>query len=486
MSKPEPTPRRPLLSMGIGRFAGEAPVQEWAVKGPKEEGGILPASAPILFVGQGSVGKTRAAFELGLKIAAYDGIGPAPKWMGQDIATVGVSVVLTYEEATDSIHRSIKKMADEAGIDPSVVDRRMLVKSYQDVDVEPLPLVANDPQIRQPVKTREYDELTREMREIVSQIGKIGCIIIDNAGTAFAADGNDYQSANQVMKWIQRWSAEFGALVIVIAHTNKGALKFETDNPSTNELLAAAMGSTGWVSAVRLAIMMWKISAEGEADIAKSLDDEEFEPGVTEGRYIRARVVKANVDDAYTGTLTLRRAGGTLEDVSAPMKSAKRAKVTEEMTSFAAAVGRCWTRGTHLQKSGNSGVFELRSSMGAPFDRMSKAALASLTERTIREGLVRLEPVAPGAKATRGNWLFDATGQGRRQVHLECMRRLMGKAYKAKVAVRTDNIEAWRGLLEAPMRDMPVDALAEALDELAQGASVRVEDGVVVVFPDLK
>lgn len=480
MSNEKQPPRRSLRDMGIGRFAGPAPVQEWAVKGPTEQGGLLPAAAPILFVGQGSVGKTRSAFELCLKIAA-NGEGRSFTWMGQEIATSGVSVVLTYEEATDSIHRSIKKMAEAADIDPAVVDRRMMVKSYQDVDVVPMPLVAIDHQTKQPQKTKEYDELTRELREIRAEMGPIGCIVIDNVGTAFAADGNDYQSANQVMKWIQRWSAEFGALVIVVAHTNKGALKFESDNPSTNELLAATMGSTGWVSAVRLAIVMWKISQEGEAQIAASLGDDEFQPGVTEGRYIRARVVKANVDDAYTGTFTLRRAGGTLEDVGTQAKAGKAAEMNEEIADFAAAVGRLWTRQTPVQKSGTNGVFERRGALGDRFVNMPKSALAALADRALAAGALRLEATCPGVEKSRGAWLFDTTGRGRREAHLDAFRKARRAADKAKVAFKTSNVADWRRFLDAHMAGLSDVELLEAIAELSDARHLTISDAYIVI-----
>lgn len=462
--KVKEAPRRSLLSMGIGRFAEPAPVQEWAVLGPEKEGGLLPAANPILVVGQGSVGKTRAAFELGLKIASYDGIGEAPTWMGQKIATVGVSVVLTYEEATDSIHRSIKKMADAAGIDPAKVDGRMLVKSYQDMDVDPMPLVTNDPQTRQPTKTKEYDELTRELREIRQQVGEIGCIVIDNVGTAFAVEGNDYQSANQAMKWIQRWSSEFGALVIVVAHTNKGALRFESDNPSSNELLSATMGSTGWVSAVRLAIVMWKMSEEGEAKIAEALGDD-FRPGVDKDRYIRARVVKSNVDDAYTGTITLKRAGGTLEDVSGQTRRAQAAAIDAQVGAFAAAVGRAWAKGIPLQKSGKHGVFEQRGTLGQQFSGMSKSRLTTLVDQAVAANALSVQDM--NAAGDKGRWLFDETGHGRLEVVMQSVKKAINAAGRRHdlPAMHTGNVAVWRQLCGEAVEGLSDQELTVAIVE---------------------
>jgi hypothetical protein len=480
MSNQKPV-RRSLLDMGIARFAGPAPVQHWAVKSPAEEGGLLPAAAPILLVGRGGVGKTSAAVELALKIASWDGAYNAPTWMGQPIAISGVSVILTYEESTDRMHRMIQKMCAAAGVDPILVGNRMIVKSYQDTDVVPMPLVGNDPQTRMPVPTAEYKALTEELRQIRAQVGEIACIVVDNAGTAMAVEGNDYQSANQSMKWLQRWSAEFNALVPLIAHTNKGALQFESDDPSDDELEAAAMGSTGWVSAVRLAMVMWSISEEGEAEIAKSLGDAEFQAGVTRRRYIKARVVKSNVDGAYTGSLTLRRAGGTLEDTTKAVRKGKATEINKTIAEFAAAVGRLWARQTPVQKTGANGVFENKGALGGGFAKSSKSALETLTNQALAAGALRLEATCPGVEKSRGAWLFDTTGRGRREAHLDAFRKARRAADKARVAFKTSNVAEWRRFLDTWMAGLSDDQILEAIAELSDARHLTISDAYILI-----
>jgi hypothetical protein len=476
----KPAPRRCLLDMGIARFAGPAPIQEWAVSSPKEGGGLLPAKEPMLLVGRGGIGKTRAAVELALKIAAPRK-GKDLVWMGQPIIAQGVSIVLTYEESTDRMHRAIQNIAEAAGVSPQEVGDRMIVKSFQDPDIVPMPLVSNNPKTRMPSATPEYLAITAELRVIRERLGEIGCIVVDNAGTALAVEGNDYQSSNQAMKWLQRWSSEFGALVILIAHTNKGALKFESDDPSDDELEAAAMGSTGWVSAVRLAMVMWSISEEGEARIAKSLGDGEFKPGITRRRYIKARTVKSNVDGAYTGCITLRRAGGTLEDVTRETKSALDENMNTEIADFAAAVGRCWTLHTPVQKSGTNGVYEQRSALGGRFAKMSKSALAALTGRAVASGALRLEAVAPGVEGGRGKWLFDCSGRGRREMHLKLFWKAKRVADRARVPFKLGAIGEWRRFLEPCMAGMSDEGLAAAINELEEARHLAVKDGYLIL-----
>lgn len=446
---------------------------------PEEGGGLLPAKEPMLLVGRGGVGKTRAAVELALKIAAPRK-GKDLVWMGQPIIAQGVSVVLTYEESTDRMHRAIQNIADAAGVSPQEVGDRMIVKSFQDPDIVPMPLVSNNAKTRMPSATPEYLAITAELRVIRERLGDIGCIVVDNAGTALAVEGNDYQSSNQAMKWLQRWSSEFGALVILIAHTNKGALKFESDDPSDDVLEAAAMGSTGWVSAVRLAMVMWSISEEGEARIAESLGDEEFKPGISRRRYIKARTVKSNVDGAYTGSITLRRAGGTLEDVTRAIKGARLQEMNTEIADFAAAVGRCWTRQTPVQKSGKNGVFEQRGALGCRFATMSKSALAMLTDRALAIGALRLEPVAPHVEGGRGRWLYDCSGRGRRETHLELFLKAKRASEKARVPFKLGTMGEWRRFLEPCMAGMSDEDLAAAITELEAARHLAVQDGYIV------
>lgn len=461
-ARPKNPARRSLLSMGIGRFAGPAPVQEWAVAAPSEEGGLLPAEAPALFVGPGGVGKTHSSLELALKIAD-NGDGKDHIWMGQKVLAKGVSVFLTWEEATDTLHRDIQDMSAAAGIDPEVVANRMLVKSYQDVDVSPAPLVINNPATRSPDRSPEYNETTKELRQIQAEIGALGCIVIDNVGTAFATEGNDYQSANQALKWIQRWAAEFKCLVIVIAHTNKEALRFETDNPSINELKASVMGSTGWLSAVRLGLMFWGISEESEAKIAKTLEDEGFKPGVSVNRYIKARVIKSNVRGSYAGAFTLKRADSTLTDITRAQRQGASNESDARMFAFAAAIGRAWSAGLPLQKSGKHGVYENRGNLGTEYAGASKGSLHAMVDKALAAKVLRTEGLAPNGEA--GRWLFDTTGQGVREA-CDHAHRIAGQAKKHNHKLPTprwDNVKEWRHHAPHHIAALSDDEVTEAL-----------------------
>lgn len=454
-------PRRSLLDMGVGRFAGEPPAQRWAVGAPSVAEGLVPASEPIVLIGQGGVGKTSAAIELCIAMAVYAATGRDQFWMGQTVKSGGVCVVLTWEESTDRLWRAVKKMCDARGVDVSIVAKHLIVKSYQDIDVDPLPLVGLNPQTRMPEPTEEYNALLEELDAVREQWGEIGAIVVDNVGTAFAVDGNSYQSVNQTMRWIQRWSARYGCLTAVIAHTNKGALEFEDDNPSDNELEKAAMGSTGWISAGRMAMVMWALSEGGEAELAKTLKDKEFKPGVTRRRYIRARVVKSNVDGIYTGTFTLKRAGGKLEDVSGTARTARAKSAQSEIEDLAQAIGRAWALNKPLQKTGVNGVWENRISLGKRFQRGSKNGLQNLVDRALTAGLIRIESEHPSMNSKKNaNWLCENGDTGVMSLYREELARLIKRS---KQVIHPDDLPGMRDRLHGLLGHLTDDELKEAV-----------------------
>jgi hypothetical protein len=386
--KPWHQRRRRLIEMGIGRFSVEPPEQEWVA------GRLVPAGVPYLVAGRGGIGKTTMAIHLALQIASWDGNGSAPIWMGQRIEKTGVTFVLTYEEPTDNIHRIMHEMCKAEDLDPSIIDTRCIVKSMLDIDASGEPLVAPDPKTRAPSPTEEYHALTEELREIEREVGPIGCIVIDNLGTAYSVNGNDYQEANNALHWVQRWAAEFGSLVVNIGHTNKGAPPQrgrygEAPRDLTDEeVLNTVMGSTGWISAHRATMVMWQLQEEQEQQLAKKLGDKDFEPGTTRRKYIHAQVLKENVRGIYTGRLTLRRDGVGLTDISQNAKHAKSGDYQKKMRNLATAIGKCDAQGITFMPTGSRGLYENRDALGGTFSNMKRAKLVALAKNALDEGIL--------------------------------------------------------------------------------------------------
>jgi hypothetical protein len=380
--------RRRLIEMGIGRFSVDPPEQEWIA------GRLVPAAVPYLIAGRGGIGKTTTAIHLALQIASWDGESDAPIWMGQRIEKTGVTFVLTYEEPTDNIHRIMHEMCEAEDLDPSLIDTRCIVKSMLDIDASGEPLVAPDPKTRAPSPTEEYHALTEELREIEREVGPIGCIVIDNLGTAYSINGNDYQEANNALKWVQRWAAEFGSLVVNIGHTNKGATPQrgrdgEAPRDLTDEeVLNTVMGSTGWVSAHRATMVMWQLQEEQEQQLAKKLGDAAFENGITRRKYIQAQVLKENVRGIYTGRLTLRRDGVGLTDISKTANHAKSGDYRKKMRDLATAIGKCDAQGITFMPTGSRGLYENRDALGSPFSNMKRAKLVALAKNALDQSIL--------------------------------------------------------------------------------------------------
>tara|TARA_R110002074_G_scaffold125024_2_gene261883 strand:+ start:5886 stop:7424 length:1539 start_codon:yes stop_codon:yes gene_type:complete len=407
--------RKSLMRYGIGRFAGPAKVQGWLVGSPREGQGIVPDDKPILLAGRGGIGKTTSAIELAIKIGCLDSIEPLnQRWMGQKITGSGVSIILTWEEDTESMHRKVKAIAQANGIDPALCDERVIVKSYQDVDVSPDPLVFFDSKTKTPKPTEEYIALTEELREVEKYYGRIGTVVIDNVGTAFGVEGNSYQEANGAMKWIQRWSSEFHCATVVVAHTNKGALNKTTSKEgpqvqSDDDVLASVMGSTGWTSAVRAVLVMWQMTEEQEARLASAMDDADFVPGESRRKYIHAQVLKENCE-AYTGRFTLCRGEGlTLQDISNEKSRAFAAKKNELHERFKKSIVDALVSGFAFQKSGKNGVFENKDKLRG-FEKYSKSQLHGICDECIANGLIAHTPDHPtgGSSTKNASWLIAA------------------------------------------------------------------------------
>ena len=375
-----------LVELNIAdQFSGEPPAQRWLVGSPNGGGGLLPDAAPILLAGRGGIGKTHAATELAFLVGTWDGSTPAPRWMGQEIAKAGPTVVITYEEHPDSMHRKIHKLCEHHGIDIERGRRGVVVVSMSDPRFSGGPLIGPHPRTKALAATEEYTRLTRQLRKVRDRFGELGAIVLDHVGRAFPVEGNSYNDANAAMGLTDRWSAEFACPVITIAHTKKVVV---TAGMGDEEILQAVMGSAGWVSAVRAVMVMWQLEEGEEAELAKELDDKDFQPGLTRRKYIRAQVLKHNVDDLYEGRLTLCRRGAGLEDVSAGVRKARRDQRMRDMEALASAIAAQWDRDAPMQSTGKEGVFENKDRLGLPWAEMPKSRLRGLAKGCVEAGLL--------------------------------------------------------------------------------------------------
>ena len=272
----EPLRRRvpDILELDIAtQFAGEPPAQRWLVGGPEGGGGLLPDAAPILLAGRGGIGKTRAATELAFLMGTWDGRAPAPRWWGQAIGKAGPSVVITYEEHVDTMHRTIHALCRHHGIDLEQGRRRVIVMSMIDPRISGEPLIAPHPKTKALAPTAEYNRLTRQLRKLREHHGELGVIVLDHAIRAFPVDTNAVTDANMAMGLMGRWAGEFDCGVVTLAHTKKVVIHARMGD---EEILQAVVGSIGWVSSVRATMVMWQLEEEREAEIAEALDDREW------------------------------------------------------------------------------------------------------------------------------------------------------------------------------------------------------------------
>jgi hypothetical protein len=264
----------------------------------------------------------------------------------------------------------------------------------QDRDATAQPLVARNRQTGEIDGTAEYHHLTEELNEIRERVGPIASIVIDNVGTAYQVNGNDYQETNAAVKCIQRWSTEFGSLVLNIGHTNKGSgneskrAKPTGSSMTADEVLNSVMGSTGWNSAHRGVLVMFQMTEDEELALANSLLDPDFDPEVDRRRYIHAQVVKENARGIYMGRLTLRRDGVGLVDVSAETRRGAAEADDELIDLLTGMIADLAKKGEVLMKTGKNGLFQNRDLLHSPFRDMTRDRLEDIATKAISLGSI--------------------------------------------------------------------------------------------------
>ena len=473
----EPLRRRvpDILELDIAtQFSGEPPAQRWLVGGPEGDGGLLPDAAPILLAGRGGIGKTRAATELAFLTGTWDGRAPAPRWWGQAIGKAGPSVVITYEEHVDTMHRTIHALCRHHGIDLEQGRRRVIVMSMIDPRISGEPLIAPHPKTKALAPTAEYNRLTRQLRKLREHHGELGVIVLDHAIRAFPVDTNAVTDANVAMGLMGRWAGEFDCGVVTLAHTKKVVIHARMGD---EEILQAVVGSTGWVSSVRATMVMWQLEEEREAEIAEALDDREFHRGITRRRYVHAQVLKHNVDGLHEGRLTLRRNGAGFDDVSDGIRRKLAARRDKETTAFVKAIGRQWELGTPMQKSGAHGVHENRERLGEPWCKMSKAKLRGLVGAAEKAGLLSVAASHPSRpRAKQAAWLQEDDGAGAAELHAEMMARAIRLAWEARRPFARGEGEMG---LAARRHELPSGLQALADDELGAVADMMLMTGPI-------
>lgn len=156
----------------------------------------LAHGRPLLLSGYGSAGKTWAALELALAVAA----GEARVWGEQDLSLAGPVLGIDYEMGLSALRWRLQRLAHGRGIDLGALGPSLKISSLPK-------LLLTDP--------RAEDLLLRACE------GKALVVIDNNAAGSRGIDENSAEAAESLYT-LNRVGEKTGAVIVVLAHERKG------------------------------------------------------------------------------------------------------------------------------------------------------------------------------------------------------------------------------------------------------------------------
>jgi RecA-family ATPase len=249
-----------LHMVAASSFAGaEAPARSWLVRD------LIPDRTVTMLSGDGGVGKSLLAIQLGVAVAAgrngWIGVSPDP----------GPVLYVSAEDDLEEIHRRLEDVV--TGHDVALGDL---------TDFHIVPLAGKDAVLAAAGKGGVIAP-TPLWTAIVDATATIRpkLVILDNLADIFAGNENARPEARQFIGMLRGLAIEHGLAVLVIAHPSLSGLSSGT----------GTSGSTAWSNSVRSRLYL---------DRAKSENDAEADPNVR-----LLRTMKANYS-AIGGEIRIR------------------------------------------------------------------------------------------------------------------------------------------------------------------------------------
>lgn len=354
-------------------------VHRWTSGEPKPRSfivdGLVLAGKPHLVVAEGGAGKTFAALDLGLKVAAWEE-GMELEWWGQPIRQGGTVVMLTTEDDADELHIRI-----------------------HDIDPEGLRYRAGDRWIVAPLTNMggaftlgERDRMTGNVvpgarwlqtLDLIRKLPDVKLVIVDTLNTTLHGEENSATVVGEYAKLLQPVCGEVGAALVVTHHIRKT----DPNNPihSPDEMAAAVRGSSALPAAFRAVLGVWHCH-----DFAKRMKAMGLEPKAKQ--LWRMGVLKANNPEMIDGVRFLLRAeSGLLVDATDRAMAAQKDTGVinrgwmELAVRLAAEAGYPYSIGS---KNDAGGLFRRRSELPAPLRELGWRAMDGVRDDAVAEARI--------------------------------------------------------------------------------------------------
>lgn len=324
------------------------PTRDWFVEG------LIPARTVTLLYGDGGVGKSLLALQLGVAMSlGIETVGMAPK--------PGRCLYLGAEDDEDEFHRRIADILRSNGHSLSDLGNFSL-----------LPMADQDAVLALPDRSGKM-EATQAFAELVEIIGDIepALLVLDTLADVFGGDEIKRTQARQFIGLLRRIAIRLDCTVLVLAHPSVDGMRTGT----------GTSGNTGWNNSVRSRLYLDRITADGE------------ETGA-----IRLRTMKSNYGPRDRAVLMHWQDGAFVADadVSPLVNKATDKRADDKFLALLTEITR------HGQRvSPNPSQSYAPKIMADHFDAggITKKQFTRAMQRLLGEGLIKIVEEGPPSRA---------------------------------------------------------------------------------------
>jgi RecA-family ATPase len=349
----------PLPFIDMSNWDNEVvPPREWTVRD------IIPRRNVFLFSGEGAVGKTLLALQLGVAHAlGRDWIGTVPEQ--------GPFLFLGAEDETDEIHRRLYDILKSYGATFADIKDSVHILSYAGEDAV-LALADKRTGLVQP--TRLFERLMRAAVEIRPMM-----ICLDTSADVFAGDEISRFEVRQFVGLLRKLAIKANAAVVITSHPSLTGIKTDT----------GLSGSTGWHNSVRARAYLTKVKT----------DDKDDEPDPT----LRQLEFKKNNYGPISRSISLQWVDGVFRPVGGFSSLDKMAKEQTADRLFVALLDRFNDQDRNVSDKPASKTYAptmFAKEEEAKKRALRKADLEAAMRRLFTASAIRVEPYGPKCRGT--------------------------------------------------------------------------------------
>jgi hypothetical protein len=334
-----------LLGWSAARWTmGEKPTRKWIVLG------LVAVRKSHLLVAEGGAGKTFAALELAMKVAAprY-----GDKWLGQPIdqANCGTVVVLTAEDDRDEIHIRMADMDPDGSRRRTAGDRLIVIPLLEAGGA--MRLVMRNKDTGEAVATPSYETALAWMKEIPD----LRLVVFDTLASTMHGEENSAMVAQEWAYAAQRICSDCGAAYMALHHMRKSDRNRRKDAPprTLDDIRDDIRGSNALIGALRMALVIWQPDDWAEQQEAMGWKPQRH-------KLWSFGVAKANNPEAMRGVRTLvRNHYGALVDAAAEVEKAKISAEERDVRRLAWAewvIAQAAEGGRAVRRNGQHSIFK--------------------------------------------------------------------------------------------------------------------------------